>query len=245
MVIGDTQILVCPSCRNRTPHKLVFQHECVGTWYSSDGSISKGPDPASVYTIFECATCTEISLYTYLEPLGFESATLAYPTGDSLHESVPKEVASNFREAKRIQTISPNGFAVLVRRALEALCDDRKVPQGSLGKRLAALANKGEIPPILAEISSVLRSLGNSGAHNMNQRVTVPMTWAMDEFFRALVEYVYVAPFRLREFKKKSGSIDFEDVAEASERENVIGSTSGPILRGTSKDGAHLFLNHR
>ena len=36
---------------------------------------------------------------------------------------------------------------------------------------------------MLAEITSVLRSLGNSGAHNTKQRVTVPMTWAMEEFF--------------------------------------------------------------
>jgi hypothetical protein len=210
MVLGDTELLVCPSCGNRTPHKLVFQHEHVGTWYSSDGTVSDGDDPASIYTVFECATCHDISLYSHLEPLGFEDAALLYPEGDSLHKSVPTQVASNYSEAKRIQTISPNGFAVLVRRALEALCDDRGVPPGKLASRLGELAKKGEIPPVLAEISSVLRSLGNSGAHNTSQKVTVPMTWAMDKFFRALVEYVYVAPFRLQEFRKKSGSIGAE-----------------------------------
>jgi hypothetical protein len=216
MVIDETKVLVCPACGNRTPHKLVFQHEHVGTWYGSDGTISDGQDPASIYTVFECATCHDISLYEHLEPLGFDDATLLYPQGDSLHKSVPAQVASNFSEAKRIQTISPNAFAVLVRRALEAVCDDRGVAQETLAKRLAALAHKGEIPPVLAEISSVLRTLGNSGAHNTTQGVTVPMTWAMDEFFRALVEYVYVAPFRLQEFKKKSGSIGTEGATEAT-----------------------------
>jgi hypothetical protein len=207
MTIGDTEVLVCPSCGNRTPHKLVFQHEHVGTWYSSDGSVTDGDDPTSIYTVFECATCHDISLYSYLEPVGFESATLLYPKGDALHKSVPPQVVSNYSEAKRIQTISPNAFAMLMRRSLEALCDDRGAPPGVLAKRLEALVAKGEIPPVLAEITSVLRSLGNAGAHNTSQRVTVPMTWAMDEFFRALVEYVYVAPFRLVEFRKKSGSI--------------------------------------
>jgi hypothetical protein len=217
MVVGETIVLVCPSCGNRTPHRVVFVHEHIGTWYNTDGTISDGSEPPSIYTVFECATCHDISLYEHLEPLDFDGATLLYPKGDSLHKSVPLQVASNFSEAKRIQTVSPNAFAVLVRRALEAVCDDRKVPPGTLAKRLAALAKKGEIPPVLAEISSVLRSLGNSGAHNTNQRVTVPMTWAMDEFFRALVEYVYVAPFRLQEFRKKSGSIKQDNKAEAQE----------------------------
>jgi len=64
------------------------------------------------------------------------------------------------------------------------------------------LAKKGEIPPVLVEITTVLRTLGNSGAHNTDQKVTVPMTWQMDKFFRTLVEYVYVAPARIEEFKK-------------------------------------------
>jgi hypothetical protein len=116
-------------------------------------------------------------------------------------------VASNFQEAKRIQNISPNAFAVLMRRGLEAMCDERAVAAGNLAKRLEVLAKKGEIPPVLAEITGVLRTLGNSGAHNTNQTVTVPMTWAMEEFFRALVEYVYIAPSRLQQFRKKSDSV--------------------------------------
>lgn len=203
----NTRILVCPHCGNQTPHKQVFEHEYDSVCYNEDGTPSEGPDPPSIYTIFECGTCHNISLYDGFAPAGFDRASLVYPQGSQLHESVPRPVASNFEEAKRIQNISPSGFAVLVRRALEAMCDDRGVPGGILAKRLAVLASKGEIPPVLAEITSVLRSLGNSGAHNTTHKVTVPMTWAMEEFFRAVVEYVYIGPFRLQQFKKKSGLI--------------------------------------
>ena len=134
---------------NRTPHKLVFQHKHVGTWYTTDGTASDGEDPASICSVFECATCHDISLYSHLEPVGFEDATLVYPKADSLHKSVPAQVASNYSEAKRIQTISPNAFAMLMRRSLEALCDDRRAPPGIRAKRLQALAEKGEIPPFL------------------------------------------------------------------------------------------------
>src|SRR6185437_9847885 len=122
MAETEQRILVCPSCGNQTPHKLVFEHQHVGTWYGTDGSPSEGDDqPASIYTIFECATCSDISLYSRIEFEKFEEAALVYPRGNTLHKSVPASVASNFAEAKRIQRVSPNAFAVLVRRALEAI----------------------------------------------------------------------------------------------------------------------------
>jgi hypothetical protein len=131
--------------------------------------------------------------------------TLVFPSDVSLDKSIPTSVAVNYTEAKRVQKISPNSFAVLMRRSLEAICDDRGAPKGKLHIRLKHLADNGEIPPVLAKITSVLRVLGNSGAHSTNQAVTVPMTWRMDSFFRTLVEYVYVAPARLGEFQKSIG----------------------------------------
>lgn len=209
---GDSRVLVCPHCGNRTPHKLVFTHEYPEIYYNVDGTPSEGPDPPSEYAVYECGTCHDISLFSYPAVMGFDYGSLVYPPGNDLHESVPLSVARNFQDAKRIQNISPNGFAVLVRRSLEAMCDDRSVPAGTLAKRLETLAKSGEIPPVLAEITAVLRILGNSGAHNTDQNVTVPMTWAMDQFFRAVVEYVYVAPSRLEQFRKKSSSIADDDI---------------------------------
>ena len=181
--LKSTRILMCPHCGNQTPHTLLFEHEYSGTYYNEDGSPSEGLDPPSLYTLFESGTCHDISPYDGIAPAGFDCRSLVYPQGSRLHESVPNSVAFNFEEAKRIQNISPNGFAVLVHRALEAMCDDRGVPAGTLAKRLAVLAGKGEIPPVLAEMTSVLRSIGNSGAHNTTQKVTVPITWATDQFF--------------------------------------------------------------
>jgi hypothetical protein len=55
---------------------------------------------------------------------------------------------------------------------------------------------------VLADATTVLRTLGNDGAHLNKDKVTVPMTWGMRELFRAVVEYVYVAPSRISEFNK-------------------------------------------
>jgi hypothetical protein len=194
-------ILVCPHCGNKTPHRRVFSHSYVADWYSSDGTVSKNP-PTSYYIGYACSTCEDLSIYGSHDESEDGEGSLEFPADVVLDKSIPEVVATNYRESKRVQRVSPNAFAVLIRRALEALCDDRKVARGTLHARLAKLAEKGEIPPVLVEITSVLRTLGNSGAHNTDQKVTVPMTWQMDKFFRTLVEYVYVAPARLEEFKK-------------------------------------------
>lgn len=194
------RVLVCPHCGNKAPHKPVFSHSYVGEWYESDGKPTDMP-PTSYYAGYSCATCGDLCIY---ESHDYDESeeSLVFPSDVTLDKSIPEIVATNYRESKRVQKVSPNAFAVLIRRALEALCDDREVPKGNLQSRLAKLAEKGEIPPVLVEATDVLRTLGNSGAHNKDQKVTVPLTWQMDKFFRTLIEYVYVAPARLKEFRK-------------------------------------------
>jgi len=210
------QLLICPHCGNKTPHQAIFTHSYVADWYGSDGTPSDNP-PTSHYTGYACSTCNDLSIYEGHEFQGTdEDNIMVFPANVALDTAIPEIVASNYHESKRVQKVSPNAFAVLIRRALEALCDDRKVAPGRLHTRLMHLAEKGEIPPVLIEITSVLRTLGNAGAHNADQNVTVPMTWQMDKFFRTLVEYVYVAPARLDEFRKSlaknEGNEDAQDV---------------------------------
>ena len=154
------------------------------------------------YIILKCTTCSDISLFSKLDGEDWSAINLLWPESERLDSSVAKAVAQNYIEAKRVQNVSQNAFAVLLRRALEALCDDRGVTKGNLANRLKELAERGEIPERLAKITTVLRTLGNAGAHHSELRVTIPMTWTMDKFFRVLIEYVYVAPSKLSEFEQ-------------------------------------------
>ena len=129
---------------------------------------------------------------------------MAYPGSVDLPEPVPINVREVYAEASRIKRSAPNAFAVMLRRALEAVCDDRGVEKGALGERLRKLADHGEVPPLLAEVSDVVRMLGNIGAHASSLSVTVPDTWVLDDFFRAIVEYVYIAPSKLKKYKERA-----------------------------------------
>ena len=52
--------------------------------------------------------------------------------------------------------------------------------------------------PTLAEMSDVLRLIGNIGAHHGSAPVHPWQVHAIDNFFRAVVEYVYVAAEQAR-----------------------------------------------
>ena len=195
-----SQIVRCPHCSNTTPHRLLFAHKAPEYFYATNGD---GVDALcdELYELVECLTCKCISLYCESGMDG--ERNLTWPKSDVLDKSVPAAVADHYYEAKKIQNLSPSAFVVMIRRALEALCADRGVAVGPLHKSLKKLAESGEIPERLADVTSVLRQIGNEGAHHTGTKVNIPMTWTIDEFFRVLIEYVYVAPKKLEGFQSR------------------------------------------
>jgi hypothetical protein len=178
-----------------------------------DGTLVDEDLPCA-YFVVVCETCDELLLYQAFlevpEDKDFHLADLIWPDPGVLHRAVPESVADCYVEAARIKNLAPNAFAVQIRRALEALCDDRSAKKGALQRRLTDLASRGEIPPVLAEMTDVLRLLGNIGAHAAHQSVKPGHVRAIDDFFRAVVEYVYVAPSRLKEFRERLAGITAE-----------------------------------
>jgi len=175
-----------------------------------DGTLSDD-DLSCAYYVAVCETCNEILLYhafiDIVDDKNFHRTELIWPDPGVLHESVPKAIAECYSEAGRIKKSAPNAFAVQIRRALEALCDDRGAKKGNLQARLQDLASRGEIPPVLAEMTDVLRLLGNIGAHAADQSIKPGDVPAIDNFFRAIIEYVYVAPSKLKEFQNRMKSL--------------------------------------
>jgi len=202
------QVAFCPHCGNKASQKHIYTQEYLDTnTFLMDGERSNGPPPPCAYYIAVCETCNQVLLYhsfvDIVEDEYFQSADLIWPKEGVLHKTVPKAIAECYKEAARIINLAPNAFATQIRRALEAICDDRGVKKGVLKNRLNELAALGEIPPILAEMTEVLRLLGNIGAHATDLGVKPGHVYAIDDFFRAIIEYVYVAPSKLKEFRDR------------------------------------------
>jgi hypothetical protein len=198
-------IAYCPHCGNRAPQEMIHTQRYLERTWGVDGKESE-PSSWSMF-VAVCHTCNQILLYENLgdqaDPEDFSRCELVFPRPAYLDISVPREIAAIYEEAVRIKELTPNAFAVQIRRALEALSVDKGIKKGSLQVQLNELSKNGDIPPNLAKASDLLRMLGNVGAHASEQSVHPLLANAMDEFFRAVIEYVYVAPKRLHQFQNQ------------------------------------------
>src|SRR4030043_1210772 len=116
-------ILICSHCGNRTPHVIKTQTS------SREEVFDINSEPLgeieNYYYLTECKTCNGICLFSDWEasdnPGDLQKATLLYPTPRALGEAIPKEIRKSYEEARKVEKISPNAFAVLIRRSLELL----------------------------------------------------------------------------------------------------------------------------
>jgi hypothetical protein len=199
------RIAYCTHCGNRASQELIHVQKYMERTWFADGSESE-PSPWSMF-VAVCDTCNQLLLYENIgdqnDPEYFDKSELVFPRPPRLDIAVPHEIAAIYEEAIRIRELAPNAFAVQIRRALEALAADKGIKKGSLQSQLNELAKNGDIPPNLAKATDLLRILGNVGAHASSQSVHPLLAHVIDEFFRAVIEYVYVAPRRLAQFENE------------------------------------------
>jgi len=199
---NDTTIALCRHCFNTATQRLVYKNDFIGELNAFDGETfyEKG-----IYYVSKCDTCNELSVYVhldYFDPIDrWADALLVYPVQRDLSKNVPDKICKTYEEAVKIAKVSPSAFAVLIRRALEYLCDDKKASGKTLNEKIHDLAEKQIIPPVLAEVTDHLRILGNIGAHASEVEVNKSDVYLMKEFFDAVIEYVYIAPEKVIRLK--------------------------------------------
>jgi len=210
------RVAFCPHCSNRAPQRLVLTQRYMERAWSADG---EDEHPWSMFVAI-CETCNRPLLYEnmgdQIDPTNFIRGDLEYPKGSFIDAVVPPSIARIYEEAHRIKEIAPNAYVVMIRRALEAIAVAENATGNSLQGKLNSLAEKGAIPAALAEATILIRKIGNIGAHADKKNVHPLLVYAIDDFFRAIIEYIYVAPKKLKEFKSRvdtymSGNVDSEE----------------------------------
>jgi hypothetical protein len=129
-------------------------------------------------------------------------ALLAYPQGFEAPLEVPASVAQEFNQAVAARQATPGLVAVAIRRMLEAIARDQGAHGPSLNHQIRSLADDGKILPQLADMMSVSRTLGNLGAHHTDLRFNADDVKTLIEFSMTLFEYLYVAPAKVKAFRK-------------------------------------------
>lgn len=202
---GERYIGPCNHCGNVTSQRILFQYEGSEIAQMGDGKTQAFD---VYYSLTKCEVCDDVLLYGRPE---YDDETyfgyVLYPEQKSLSDAVPLEIRKVYSEAKAISKIAPNAFAVQIRRALEFLCTEKKVKGKDLNEQIGSMAEMGMIPPVLATMTNGIRHFGNIGAHASDVEVTKGDVVLIDDFFKAIVEYVYVAPGKIDALQKRLESM--------------------------------------
>ena len=200
----DNQVIKCPHCGNQTAQKLAS----ILTGYELiDFDAGQEIVTEDYYFTVQCSTCREVSLLSSWEhsdnPSDLSEAVVLYPFKKIFRDPVPTAVAKIYDEAKKVEKISPTAFAILGRKVIESITDDKKAKGKDLQEKIADLSSKNIIPSVLSKMSEAIRVLGNLGAHDANVTIDSAEAIILDEFMVAFIEYVYVAPKKIEDLAER------------------------------------------
>lgn len=191
----------CGHCANSAPMEIVAKYSKVKE--HSDDSIRPSPvwwNEGDVFELLLCPACEQLTLRCYYyhdmaqNPDDIELRVL-YPLGNPTPRGLPETIDKDYQAALNVRTVSANAYGVLLRRVLELVCEDRQATGKFLHHKLRDLAKKGEIPGKLVAVAESLKNLGNVGAHPTLGELTPAELPILDGLCRAILEYVYSAPF--------------------------------------------------
>jgi hypothetical protein len=159
---GATVPLVCPACRPEGNFQLIGQ----------DLSLQLQAKPVGQkFVVVGHRRCPNLSCATHVFVV-YENPTnrvlYTYPAGriDFDTSGVPQRVSSPFDEAL---TCAANecyvAAGMLIRKTLEAVCEDHAAKGANLADRIADLKTKVILPTALFDAMTHLRLLGNDAAH--------------------------------------------------------------------------------
>lgn len=216
-ITAEPKILECRHCGNCTPHRLAFEH------YQSmlydeidDGEKIGAPFKWAAYI---CGTCGGLNLYGKFIPEDTTDVldSKLYPKGSDLkppihtvspEAPIPQRILRVYEEIWPLRHRTPAAFVGQTRRLLEFICQDQQAKGKDLFAQLKDLVTKGIFPGHFSDITELLRKVGNLGAHAGNDDVSVWDAELIDEFFRSAIEYVYIAPARVRRMKERLARLE-------------------------------------
>ena len=214
-------IRLCQHCNNVTSHKLIASEsvdKVIRISYT-DNKKSTTSQPL-LYYFYKCGTCGDCSLIGGYKKdiieLPLADIPLLFPDTNLLENCVPQKIRHIYEEASQIKNKAPNAFVGEIRRAIEFLCLDKKARGGNLASKINSLIEIGIIPSSLGEMTTIIRLLGNKAVHANEEEITAYNVNIVDDFFRSIIEYVYVAPEKTRNTKLL---LHFEQKGEALLRE--------------------------
>jgi len=167
--------------------------------------------------LYKCGTCGGLNMYgdffrVYQLNMNNLLDAKLYPKGSGLlppshmispSDPIPSHILKLYEEVWPLRHRSPSAFIGQIRRLLEYICVDQKASGKDLYGKLQDLITKGILPGYFGDITDLLRVVGNLGAHASDKTLDIWDAELIDEFFRFVIEYVYVAPAKIKRMKER------------------------------------------
>ena len=201
-LVKSTTICKCGHCGNIADGKVVASYDNIRSYSDNIRSWEAG----LIWELVRCPNCDDINLrlidfHTGAEPeIGRRAAKILYPSVIESPQGVPAEIDKAYQAALKVRHVDANAFAVLLRRVIEAVCQDRAAKGKHLINKLQDLARNGDIPAKLSDIAHGIRKLGNVGAH-YDEDLTPAEATLLNDLCKALLEYVYTAPKQIEQVR--------------------------------------------
>jgi hypothetical protein len=198
----SSEAIKCGHCSNVGRMKILSTYNDGKTYAEEipfDGRIQVATyDAGTLWEFYLCEACAKptVRYHIYDDRYQEEMAgpIICYPEAKQKLEGLPEAIAKAHEAALRVRNVDGNAYAVLQRRLLEIVCLDQEAEGKTLSERLKNLAERGILPPQLAEVADSIRSLGNVGAHASTGDIEERDIHLLDSLSAAVLEYVYIAP---------------------------------------------------
>jgi hypothetical protein len=175
----------------------------------------------AIWRLYACPICRNVILeFTGKEIFDEDIVQVLYPGITNGNSEIPKEIKNAYEAAIKIKHIDGAICALALRRTLEMVCKDKGEIKGDLYNKIKNLSKKGILPPILDQMATVLRHIGNAAAHGDDTKFDHNIVHSMIEFTNTILEYVYVLPKKLsiiqENLSKEERKIDNENIEETA-----------------------------
>jgi hypothetical protein len=198
----EDHIILCRNCNNETVQDIISTVDSKGIWYSSVKP-EETEEFDEHYVLTKCRTCKRISLYFAINDINDVSEwSLCFPNFREFTDDVPQRVLKIYNEALRVELVSQTAYSILTRKVIELLCKDKGAKGKDLKSKLKSLVDRNIIPKPIYEMADSIRIIGNIGAHDEEVKLNMFEIQTIKDFIMALLEYVYVAPSKIKKLKE-------------------------------------------
>lgn len=199
----STQLRQCPHCDNLAQQEIIHHGKDAPEIIDAEMLIEQ------YYFLTRCTTCQSIALLLNWESSeNFEDikeASPVYPKQDRNLVFLPGAIRESIKEARKVKKVSQISFVILVRRALEFICEDLNISGRDLKEKIKNLAQEHQLPQTVLAAADSLRILGNLSIHDTSFKgdTIKEDVQLLDDLLVIIAEYIYIIPKKVKDLEKK------------------------------------------